>query len=296
MPGLIYSELSEHIHHYVFIVNPVSGTRGKRQVEQLIRNQFKDRSYQLLFTQSPGHAMVLASQFKSDKNTCIIAVGGDGTINEIAQSIVSQPVKLGIIPRGSGNGFAGHALGNKSIKDYLQTIKNPKIASCDVILINGQICCNTAGFGLSGYVAKLFNEKGERGLFNYVRLGLREFKNITKFNVLVDELVLTDLINIEIANSSQLGNKAFVSPNSSIQDGLAELVMLKKPQFSKVPGIILDLFTKNLQHHSAVQIISRSSARIVCKEPYHYHIDGEYRGTTDHIDFKVINNALNLII
>lgn len=296
MPELIYSELSEHINHYVFIINPVSGTKDKRDVEQLIRNQFNDRSYELLFTHSPGHAMALASPFKNDKKTCIIAVGGDGTINEIAQCIVGHPVMLGIIPRGSGNGFAGHALGNKSVNNYLQTIKNPKIASCDVILINEQICCNTAGFGLSGYVAKLFNEKGERGLFNYVRLGLREFRNITKFNVSVDELELTDLINIEIANSSQLGNKAFVSPNSSIQDGQAELVMLKKPTFTKVPGIILDLFTRNLHHHSAVQIISKSSARIVCIEPYHYHIDGEYRGKTNIIDFKVISNALNLIV
>lgn len=282
--------------HYIFLFNPISGTKNKLGVEKLIHKSFEGYSYEYYKTNYPGHASEISAKYCNDSKNIVVAVGGDGTINEIAQNLVRKPAKLGIIPIGSGNGFAGHIFKSKKIDSCIANLKSNQVIQCDVLLINNQVCCNTCGIGLSGYVAKFFNEKGSRGLYNYFKLGLSKFKSFEAFEFLLNTQLQHKIINLEIANSSQLGNNAYISPNSSTYDGQAELVFLEKPTLIQVPTLIYDVFNKKLHHNRLVNILSTTHGDIELKMNNHFHIDGEYKGLIKNIHFEVLTSALNILV
>lgn len=281
--------------HFIFILNPISGTQDKTHLPTKIHQYFKNLSHEIILTKYPGHATEIAKKYAFDENITIVAIGGDGTVNEVVQAIVHQPCYFGIIPTGSGNGFAGHNLVNLGMAHCIQRIMGNRYSYCDVVKINEFVSCNTIGIGLSGYVAQIFNSKGNRGLFNYVKLGLGTFSNFEVFSINVNDINYEFNLSLEIANSSQLGNKAYISPNSSVQDGQVELVFLKKPKLYQVPRLIYDVFSRNLNRNSLIMIKSFDHGIITLMQPNHYHIDGEYKGESDSFKFEVIRDAIKLL-
>ncbi|MEP7195051.1 MAG: diacylglycerol kinase family protein [Saprospiraceae bacterium] len=287
---------SSENRHYIFIVNPISGTNKKADYKSIISKYFDKESFEIILTEYRGHATEIANKYSEDANNIVVAVGGDGTINEIAKTLVHKPAKLGIIPVGSGNGFGGHVLKNINIKNCLSVLKNKFYVECDLLSINERICCNTCGIGLSAYVAKIFGEEGKRGLFNYMKLGFGKFSDFPTFNLNIGHTTYYNKISLEIANSSQLGNKAFISPDSSIQDGIFELVLLSKPSIIQVPALVYDVFNKKLNKNKLIQNLNSVSANINLDELNHLHIDGEYIGLEKEIVVKVIPSSLKIII
>lgn len=295
MSELNYLRYNNDNRHFVFIINPISGTNRKISYEEIIKKEFQGISHQVVLTQHRGHATEIASQYINQSDINIVGVGGDGTINEIAQAVVNTNTKMGIIPSGSGNGFAGHTLNDTSLSNAIQILKGNKYALCDTLLINNQLCCNTSGIGLSAYVAKIFDQIGKRGLFSYVKLGLTEFAKFPVFDISIDNNIYKDKLLLEITNSSQLGNSAFISPDASVQDGIAELVLLDKPGFLQVPKLIFDVFQGSFKKNKLTEHHTTSSSIISLESENHLHIDGEYKGLVKEVSVKVQPRSLNFI-
>ncbi|NOT37554.1 MAG: hypothetical protein HOP11_09280 [Saprospiraceae bacterium] len=281
--------------HFVFIINPISGTNRRISFKELIQKEFKEYSFEIHITERPQHASEIASRYANQEDINVIGVGGDGTINEIAQALVNTNTRMGIIPNGSGNGFAGHLLKNSTRNEAIQILKNNRYALCDTLLINNNLCCNTSGIGLSAFVAYKFDTIGKRGLLSYVKLGLSTFYQFPTFNLTVDDIDYKDKLLLEITNSSQLGNKAFVSPDASVQDGNAELVFLKKPSVFEVPSLIYDVFSGSFKRNKLAYHDKKHSSKIYLEKENHLHIDGEYKGLVREVELKVLKQSLQFI-
>lgn len=278
------------------IINPNAG--GGIQSNELawIENQCFEHGHQIYLTERPKQASEIAGEIiKNEVAQIVVAVGGDGTVSEVAHQLIHSPHILGIIPRGSGNGLAGHLnLPNKLNKAY-ELIINGTARKMDVLKVNGRISCNTSGAGFDGWVAKNFGQNGQRGLFNYLRLGLGGYHQYKSHTIQYGGKAYQNILSLEIANSSQLGNKAYISPRSSIQDGKAELIFLEKPPYYAVPGILWKTFNGTLDQSSYIRVIEVQSGRIDFIDNLEWHIDGEFMGMTNQLDFEIIPNALNIV-
>ncbi|MBK6701664.1 MAG: hypothetical protein IPG55_17640 [Saprospiraceae bacterium] len=280
---------------FVFIINPKSGSAKNKILPAKIKSFFKSDQFIIEFTEFPKHATVIASKYAEIPNHIIIAIGGDGTINEIAQALVNTSTKMGIIPTGSGNGFASHLKIPKNIDHCFKLIKNQHSILSDVIQVNDSISCNTAGLGFDAYVAKLFGNDGHRGFLSYMRLGLGKFKKSTAMNVTIGDATFKNILSLEIANSNQLGNNARISPHSNVIDGIAEVVLLTKPKWFQIPSILWAVFTGTFDHHRLGKIISYQNEVIRVDKPTDFHIDGEYKGEVSQVKFEVLTRKLHVI-
>lgn len=295
MSELQYLNYSNPDRHFIFIINPISGTNRNFSYSDIIKKEFNNYSFEIFTTEKQGHATEIAYKYSGSQHNNIIGVGGDGTINEIAQALVNQKALMGILPSGSGNGFARHLIHSVSIQECIAIIKNNRYAVCDTLLINNQLCCNTSGIGLGAYISKIFSEVKVRGLATYVKLGLKEFSQFPVFDIIVNGQTYSNQLLLEICNSSQLGNNAFISPDSSVQDGIAELVFLQKPSLLQVPKLIFDVFNRRFKNNKLTIHELGSNFNIELPFENYLHIDGEYKGLVQSVEVKVIPDSLQFI-
>jgi YegS/Rv2252/BmrU family lipid kinase len=279
-----------------FIVNPGAG-KGLA-ARELLKMQgipaLRDAEFKV--TTSRGDAARYAGELcHFDHIHTIVAVGGDGTVHEIVSSLMGSHCSLAIIPRGSGNGLSGHLRLPSDLERAIQLIVKGRSSHMDLIRVNGQICSNTAGFGFSAWVADQFGRDGQRGLLSYIRLGLTGFQTYRPLKCEIGDFTFQNLLSVELANSSQLGNGAWISPHSLTDDGHAELVLLRKPGFLSVPGIIYRTFTRRLNSSAFIQILKSEQGVIRSDFPAEWHVDGEYKGITDRLEFEVLPKALKVI-
>ncbi len=279
-----------------FIINPGAGKGLAAKELSKMRQHVELRDAIFRITTTQGDAARFAEELgKSDQIHTLVAVGGDGTVHEIVPSIMGSQCRLAIIPRGSGNGLSGHLGLPFGLEEAIQLILRGNSAPMDLIRINGQICSNTSGFGFSAWVADQFGRDGQRGLLSYIRLGLTGFQGYKPLTCKIGSLSFPQLLSLEIANSSQLGNGAWISPQSLTHDGQAELVFLKKPGFLSVPGILLRTFSKRLDTSDFIQIMKAQKGVIQSDFPAEWHVDGEYKGITDRLEFEVLTHAIQVI-
>src|SRR5882762_3820594 len=197
----------------LFVVNKFSGGDYRPDVEGLIIEQCKKLNIEstIEFTQSPGHATALAKTAVKQKLDFVFAVGGDGTVNEVAQGLLGSEVAMGILPKGSGNGLARHLRIPMSFKKSLEIIPLHRAQMIDTLSVNGKLSVNVSGIGFDGHVAGLFANKAKRGLVGYAKLVLKEFLDFKPFeaNVRVNgKSFQSRSFIIALANSSQFGNNA----------------------------------------------------------------------------------------
>jgi len=283
------------LEQYHFIINPKSGSYKGRGIIQKIKVGFEGYKINIHVTEYPGHAKEIVKELGAQNDQIIVAVGGDGTVNEISENMLFGSNLLGIIPSGSGNGLAGHMGISKNIESCFEKIKKKNFIECDVIKVNDFISCNTAGVGFDAYVAKIFGKDGRRGFGAYLRLGLSGYSKYPVIQANFLNETFSGLLTLEIANSSQLGNEAYISPNSKNWDGIAEVVLFKKPKFYQVPGVMYDVFTKRFDQSKLTTIYAKNEGIIHLNRLTDLHIDGEYKGETDTLVFKVLPKALKII-
>jgi len=168
-----------------FIINKYSGASYRPEVEGRIITACGQLNLEcsIEFTKERGHATELARQAVEQDFRTIFAVGGDGTVNEVAQGIVNTPATMGILPKGSGNGLARHLCIPMSFMRSLATLSSRQTIKMDTVLVNGRLSVNIAGIGFDGHVAGLFGRNGKRGLIGYARLVIKEFRSFKEFPV-----------------------------------------------------------------------------------------------------------------
>ncbi|MBK7855789.1 MAG: diacylglycerol kinase family lipid kinase [Bacteroidetes bacterium] len=236
----------------LFILNPIAGGGKSLFIEQRI-NDLIDKNifdYSIEFTKHAGHAKKIAENAVAKYFDIVTAIGGDGTINEIAEPLLHTNTALAIIPRGSGNGLARHMDIPLNVYHAIQKINRGSISKIDVIKINNAISVNVSGIGFDGWVANEFAKSSKRGFLNYAKLTLNGYKKFPQCQIkLIADGEETETISFitAIANSSQFGNNAFVAPLANIQDGLMDISIIRKPPALQLPMIFYLLFKKQIE-------------------------------------------------
>ncbi len=283
-----------------FIINPISGHGKKKTIEKNIEKYLKqDFNLDILYTKAAKHAIEL-SQKASHNSEIIVAVGGDGSIHEVAQPLVGKNNKMGIIPMGSGNGLARHLNIPLNIKKAIETINSLNFKSIDVLDFGSYYGINVSGLGFDAQIAHLFANYGKRGFASYIKLTINEFLKYKpqQFSITIDDNkpFETEAFLISFANSSQFGNNAYIAPRAIIDDGFFELVLLSPFRKRDALNIGLKLFTKKIDQSKYLNIIKTKQVRITSDTKFAIHNDGEDMGTKKELNIKIKPSSLNIII
>jgi YegS/Rv2252/BmrU family lipid kinase len=287
--------MRKEITKFIFIINPSSGNQKLRDWENIISKYLFGVAYEILYTEYSGHGNSLLSNYQGDENTCIVAVGGDGTVNELLNSIYQSKTCLGIIPTGSGNGLARHLKIPLKIEKAIQKLTQEKPRSIDLFKLNNHYCINTCGIGFTALVTKHFGIKGERGFRTYFKLALKLYKTSKTFEFKLNDQLFQDVWMVEFANSSQLGNNVYVSPAASVTDGIADILIVRKPKPWQVPSFIAMALSGNILKSRLSKLIKAQEVKVTLSESHDYHIDGEYMGTLQEATLQILPSALEII-
>ena len=285
----------------VFIVNPISGTKSKDALPSLIDQHIDAKVFdcEILKTQYAGHAAEIASQCAKDHKDICVAVGGDGTVNEVARSLVHSETALGIIPCGSGNGLARHLCLPMDMKHSLDIINAGQTDYFDYGIINDQPFFCTCGMGFDAFVSLKFAESGKRGLATYVENVLKEGLTYKP-----DTYTITDdsgehqykAFLVACANASQYGNNAYIAPEASMQDGLLDVIIMEPFNILEAATVGFDLFAKTLKNNTHIHTFQARSIHISRSLPGAVHFDGDPTKMGTDIDVRIESRGLKAII
>ena len=232
-----------------FIINPVSGVGKQKGIEELIKTNLNHDIFdcEVSYTKAAKHATELAKEATEKNMDFVIAVGGDGTVNEVAKGLIHTNTTMGIIPMGSGNGLALHLnIPVEPIK-AIQLINTCHVRKIDTCTANGIPFLNVSGIGFDSHIAHKFANAGTRGISTYLRLIISEWWNYSNRKYTLsynNETLETEAIMISFANGTQFGNNFLISPNSLDNDGLLDICILKKFPPIKIPSFLRHNFRR----------------------------------------------------
>ncbi len=298
---MMLTEMDKDKKKIRFIINPISGVKKKNIVEKLILQEL-DKSafeYEICYTKAAGHAIELSKDAAVKGYDYAVAVGGDGSLNEVAQSLIGTKTCLGIIPVGSGNGLAHYLKISTNVTKAIKIINGQKIKCVDTASINNLPFFSIAGVGFDAYVAELFSKCKKRGFWSYSKLVFREFLLFkpNKFRLYINGKVMhRRAMLISFANGNQYGYNAVISPGAIIEDGLIDVCIMRKPPFFLAPVLGICLFLRIMDRTGFVEIIRANEVRIIQKKNYIAHIDGDKYRLTKELLLKVNPKSLNVLI
>lgn len=283
----------------LFIINPISGGKKKDQVPALIKNILDHTHFEstIVYTERAMHGSELAKDAVG-KYDYVIAVGGDGTVNEIASAIVGTNVALGVIPFGSGNGLARFLGIPMDTAKSIEAINGERVEAIDSAILNGQRFFNLAGMGFDAHIAEVFSHDKNRGFWAYIKSSLREISNYKaktyQINIDGTEYV-RDAFMLSIANSSQFGNNAHVSPHASVQDGLLDICVIKQFPLWRFPEMGIRMFAKTADKSKYVEIIRGKNVIIKRSTDGPVHLDGEPQMMGKEVSIQMVPASLRII-
>jgi len=283
------------------IINPVSGTASKKRIPDLLDQYISPDRFekQLFFTEYRGHAFELASRAVKEKADYVIAVGGDGTVNEVARALVESSTVLGIVPMGSGNGLARDLAIPMDSRKALEVILERKIRTVDYCKANNRIFFCTCGVGFDASVSERFDKRKHRGPFSYTRSVLAEyllFKPDTYDIVFENEVLSKKAFLVTCANASQYGNNAYIAPHADMNDGMMDIAILSPFSPLDVGHLLVQMFTKQMAKNRKIQYYKSKKLTLKRKKPGIVHIDGEPVFMDKTISLEVFHNGLNVIV
>jgi diacylglycerol kinase (ATP) len=284
----------------IFIINPISGGKNKADIPSLIDkhlNKLKfNANYQ--FSEYPGHAAEIATEAGNKNFDVIVAVGGDGTINEVASQVMKQGKVLGILPFGSGNGLSRYLRIPMNTVSAIEVINAFHTKLVDTATFNGKPYFNMAGMGFDAHISSIFAGAKTRGLAGYVKLGLKEMINYKPKTYVIDvdgESITRKAFVVSIANSSQYGNNTYISPEASVTDGLLDVCVIKSFSLVMLPKLAYHMLRGNTHRSNMVEIIRGKEIKIQRKEEAAIHIDGEPYLMGREIFISILPLSLNII-
>ena len=294
---------------FIFFINPISGTRGKILLLEIIikRTTAQNIPFEILHTNAEGNYLFLKEKIPAEKITDIIVCGGDGTVNQIANALLGIDVNIGIIPMGSGNGLAFAAKIPKRADKALNLIFKGRAVYIDSFYINKTFSCMLCGLGFDAQVAHDFARQQKRGLATYVKQSTNNFFKAKPypFGLSVDgEVFTTEAFFISIANSNQFGNNFTIAPQASLHDGLLDIVVVNKMSKLRMLWTVLKqirngqvrLYEDKKYHRNEIHYFQVKKISIQNPELAPLHIDGDPATTSNHFEIEIIEKAFRLIM
>ena len=284
----------------IFIVNPISGTHSKETIPQLIEEKIDHSKYDYSIqrTQYAGHASQIAAEAARDGVDIVVAVGGDGTINEIGRALIHTRTAMGIIPCGSGNGLARHLNIPMIARKALDVINAGTVRTIDYGIIDGHPFFCTCGVGFDAAVSQKFAGEKRRGSLTYIKNTVEEYLSYKPepYELLIDnQTVKEKAFLVACGNASQYGNNAFIAPHANIQDGKMDITILSPFGPLDIAPLAIQLFTKQIDRNSKIKTFKGKEVTIIRQNPGVMHLDGEPIMADSRIEISVLPKSLNVL-
>jgi len=285
----------------VFIVNPISGTRRKRKLELLAKQVLDPAKYTISFhyTQYSGHGGILAADAVRAGVDVVVAVGGDGSINQVASRLIGTDVRLGIIPMGSGNGLAHNLKIPMNPVQALKLIDIGHVSPIDTATANGHFFVSIAGVGFDAWIAQKFAGSKRRGFWTYLWLILSEFMpyKARTYKLVLDGVQMErQALFVSFANSDQFGYKTKIAPDATVTDGLLDVCIVGKPSVFSIPRLSHLLFINEIGKLRDVEIIKAREISLDYTEDQVFNLDGDPLMVGKSIQVVISPLSLNVII
>ena len=276
----------------LFVVNRRSGAKRRPDAAAIIREHcdFEFEIGEAELKEDLDNIIGTAVQKGVD---AVFAVGGDGTVHEVAKRLIGTQVALGIIPAGSGNGLARHLGISMNLREALHA--SHRVTTIDTATVNGIPFIGTMGVGFDAWIADAFASSGVRGLATYIRVGLAGFLRYAPERYQIDingETLDRRALLIAVANASQYGNNARIAPIASLQDGLLDLVVVERASLTAVPR----LFAGTLHRASGITMRRGSHIEIRRPSPGPAHLDGEPITLPEKLAIDVVPKSLRVLL
>lgn len=294
---------------FVYFINPISGTGGKILLLEKIKKRTTEKKipFEILHTNAAGEYRYLIEKITAEKITDIIVCGGDGTVNQIANSLQGIAVNIGIIPMGSGNGLAFAAKIPKRIDRALEIIFNGKAEYVDGFYINKKFSCMLCGLGFDAQVAHDFARQQKRGLATYIKQSTKNFFSAKPypFEIEMDGITITtEAFFISIANSNQFGNNFTIAPQASLHDGLLDIVVVNKMSKLRMIWTVLKqirngqvrLYEDKKYHRNDIHYFQAKKLSIKNPNEAPLHIDGDPAPTASLFEIEIIEKAFRILM
>lgn len=285
----------------VFIVNPISGTTGKRRILKLIEKSVdRDKfDFDVQMTKYMGHAAEIARAASNTGVDIVCAIGGDGTVNEIARAIVHTDTALAIIPSGSGNGLARHLHIPVEPNKAIAVLNECNIHTMDYGIINQHPFFCTCGMGFDAFISQKFAQAGKRGPLTYIDNVLQNglSYNPDTYEIFIDEKEVSEYkaFLISCANASQYGNNAYIAPEASVRDGLMDVTIIEPFTVIDAPQIAFQLFNGKITSNSRIKTFQCKKLHIHRQNAGAIHFDGDPIDTGTDIDVEIVADGLKCV-
>lgn len=284
----------------LFVINPISGGISKYnfpiKIDKYLDKSKFDSEY--VFTEYHGHGSILAAEALRNGVDILVAVGGDGTINEVATEVEGTNKLMGIIPFGSGNGLARSLGIPLADVQAIKRINMLHISTIDSGTFNGRKFFNMAGIGFDAQISARFAENLKRGLSSYIKIAFSEVSNYRAqhYHLTIDGKEYEhQAFMISIANSSQYGNNAHISPFASLSDGMLDICILKPFPIYKFPALVFRMFRKNTHKSNYLEIIQGRDIIIRRECAAAIHLDGDPFSMGIELNIGINPHSLNIL-
>lgn len=295
LPDLEAFSIFAVMEKVAFIINPFSAKKNYQPFLDELQKKVDNPLYYISESIPATDDFIRANFNQID---IFVAIGGDGTISTVARNLINTDKILAIFPAGSGNGFSNETKFSKNLDELLEKIKTRASRKIDTFTVNDRLSINVSGTGFDGKVVKEF-EKTNRGFKNYIKVSLKTFFNYKPIKVkFFDEAYQQyngKYLMLNIANTRQFGNNAYIAPNASKSDGLVDMVLVKKFPLTYSALFAFRMFTKRLKDDEYVTYlpVSEISFKVTTKN---WHLDGEFNKIKSPVHVKVLPASLNILI
>jgi len=284
-----------------FILNPISGTVSKAGIPDLIEERLdKDRfDYCIAETSYAGHATELAKEAAKDGIDIVVAVGGDGTVNEVGRALTQTDTAMGILPCGSGNGLASGGYDTYHLKKCIDILNYCDIKKLDYGIINEHPFFCTCGMGFDAFISMKFAEAGKRGPITYMQKVLEEGLRYEPETYVIEDEDGTHSYKaflVSVANASQYGNNAYIAPQASMSDGLLDVIIMEPFDLIDAPQVAIELFNKTLDKNLKIKTFRSKHIHIHRKSEGIIHYDGDPITSSADVDISIVPKGINIIV
>jgi diacylglycerol kinase (ATP) len=282
-----------------FIVNPVSGVGRQKMIEHLVEEKLDKEKFahDIVYTEGPKHAITLSREAAARGCDTIVAVGGDGSVNEAGRGLIGTNSSLAILPAGSGNGLARHLRIPMNLVSAMEVINTGNPIAIDTAAINNEVFLGMAGVGFDAHIGWEFAKFGKRGFQSYIKVVTREYPKYQaqKYLLEIDGRTLErEAFLISFANGSQYGNNAVIAPKADLQDGLLDICILKAFPLYAIPMLAYRLFNRKMHESEYLETIRGSHIKVK-QAATTAHIDGEPVELGSELEIKVNPLSLKVI-